>query len=128
MPSANDDIDPRLNKNKSRSKTSAKTIRYKRVKRRVNVAQYKAALAASIGIDRLVKAERPATSIAPFGLRHVGGHLGLGGGNIEGAGFSRRSAAEALAACSYSGYGFPVVHQGVARGRDGYFAYKIYRR
>ena len=127
MPSAKDDIDPRLEKRKS-PKSRKRLVRYKRRKRRVNVAQYKAAIAASIGIRRLVKPGRPATSIAPFGLRHVGGNLGLGGGNVEGAGFSKRSPSEALAACSYSGFGYPVLYQGVARGRDGFFAYKIYRR
>jgi hypothetical protein len=97
-------------------------------KRRMNLAQYKAWLAARIGIQRLIKPQRPAHSIAPMDLRHVGGHLGLGGGDLEGAGYSARSASEALAACSYSQYGFLVLYQGVAKGRDGFFAYKIYLR
>ena len=95
---------------------------------RVNLAELKAKLAAQIGIQRLAKPGRPATSIAPMGLRHVGSRWGLGGGNLEGAGFSQRSPYEALAACSFSQYGYPVLYQGVARGRDGYFAYKIYLR
>ena len=60
-------------------------------------------------------------------MRHVGQHLGLGGGTVEGSGYSSRSPQEALAACSYSAYGYPVLYQGVAKGSDGYYAYKIYR-
>jgi hypothetical protein len=116
--------------NKVAAKKRAKKKRAKRRqrKRQMNLAQYKAGIAARIGIQRLIKPQRPAHSIAPMDLRHVGGHLGLGGGNLEGAGYSARSPAEALAACSYSQYGFPVLYQGVAKGRDGFFAYKIYRR
>ena len=109
------------------------TSRYQRTGRyrptqRINLAEYKARIAARVGIHRLAKAGRPSSSIAPVGLHHVGGHLGLGGGFLEGAGFSARSAQEALAVCSYSQYGYPVLYQGVAKGRDGYFAYKIYGR
>jgi hypothetical protein len=110
------------------SNLASKRTRYIKTRPRNNLAEYKAKLAAQIGIHRLIKAGRPATSIAPMGLRHVGAHLGLGGGNLEGAGFSARSPYEALAACSFSGRGYPVLYQGVAKGRDGYFAYKIYRR
>lgn len=113
---------------KMTSKTRTKKRLRRNRARRLNLAQHKAMLAARIGIARLIKPNRPAHSIAPLDLRHVGKHLGLGGGNLEGAGFSARSPSEALAVCSFSQYGFPVLYQGVAKGRDGYFAYKIYRR
>ena len=132
MPSASD-ADPRDQKMRPTSsqviaRYSSNRYRVRRRVHRVNLAEYKAQLAAKIGIRHLVKPGRPATSIAPMGLRHVGRHLGMGGGNLEGAGYSARSPHEALAACSFSQYGFPVLYQGVAKGRDGYFAYKIYRR
>ena len=132
MPNASDvqSGDPQFRSTRPRVSSTYPTSRY-RVRRKVqrlNLAEYKARLAAKIGIRRLVKPGRPANSTAPVGLRHVGGHLGMGGGNLEGAGYSARSPYEALAACSYSQYGYPVLYQGVAKGRDGYFAYKIYRR
>ncbi len=129
MPSASDSQpDDQMVRAGSRVVPSLGQASRRRTIKRVNLAEYKARLAAKIGIARLAKPGRPATSIAPRGLRHVGAHLGLGGGFLEGAGFSARSPREALAACSYSQSGYPVLYQGVARGRDGYFAYKIYRR
>lgn len=133
MPRASDDNPVRrVSAAKRRSngkKVSVKNRKRKKYgkSRRLNLAQYKASLAARIGIRRLIRPNRPANSTARFDLRHVGRHLGLGGGNLEGAGYSPRSASEALAVCSFSQYGFPVLYQGVAKGRDGYFAYKIYR-
>ena len=134
MPSASDppSVYDRL-RSIENSKPTFVTSRFQRTGRyrpvqRINLAEYKARIAARAGIHRLAKPGRPSSSIAPVGLRHVGGHLGLGGGFLEGAGFSARSAQEALAVCSYSQYGYPVLYQGVAKGRDGYFAYKIYGR
>lgn len=132
MPRASDTapLDRTGKSNVSLTTTQSRPARasYRKTIQRVNLAELKAKIAAQIGIDRLVKPGRPANSIAPMGLRHVGAKYGLGGGNLEGAGFSARSPREALAACSYSRYGYPVLYQGVAKGRDGYFAYKIYRR
>ena len=138
-PLSNEEIRRRTAANKAKNRALArKNLERQRARRNtgagkaprpaINLAEYKALLAARYGINRLVQHHRPSASTAPFSMRHVGQHLGLGGGVLEGAGYSRRSPAEALAACSYSNAGMPILYQGVARGRDGYYAYKIYRR
>lgn len=54
---------------------------------------------------------------------HLGG--GFGGGNAEGVGFSTVSAQHALNNCCFTGQR-PVAGSAVARGRDGWYAVKIY--
>ncbi len=66
------------------------------------------------------KAERAAA----LGFKgHLGG--GFGGGNAEGFGFSTTSAQHALNNCCFTGQR-PVAGAAVARGRDGWYAVKIY--
>ncbi len=66
------------------------------------------------------KAERAAA----LGIKgHLGG--GFGGGNAEGVGFSTVSAQHALNNCCFTGQR-RVAGSAVARGRDGWYAVKIY--
>ena len=108
----------------NRARNYPKNIR-RRVTR-INLAQYKALLASKIGIANLLLPYKSPDSRAPLSMRHVGRKLGLGGGFAEGSGFSRHSARAALAMCSFSENGWRVRSYGVAKGRDGYYAYKIY--
>ena len=69
-------------------------------------------------------ASAKASRAAAHGIRgHLGG--GFGGGHAEGVGFSTRSAADALNACCFTGQK-RVAGSAVARGRDGWYAVKIY--
>ena len=70
-------------------------------------------------------AEQKAHQKASRGVKgHIGG--GFGGANAEGVGFSTRSAADALANCCFAGQR-PCVGASVVRGRDGWYAVRLYR-
>ena len=70
-------------------------------------------------------AEQKAQQKASMGNKgHIGG--GFGGANAEGVGFSTRSAADALANCCFAGRR-PCVGAAVVRGRDGWYAVRLYR-
>lgn len=118
----------RINKAKEQRQRRTRSGSPQRRRKTLNLAQYKAILASKIGINRLVENHKSPSSTAPFSMRHVGQYLGLGGGNVEGTGYSARSPYEALAVTSYANLGLPVLYRGVARGRDGYYAYQIYRK
>lgn len=91
----------------------------------MNLAQQKAQMAARVGIQALRTPWPSPYGHTAKGMRHVGKNLGMGGGKAEGVGYSTRSPQDALNNCCMTGQR-SVRYQGVARGRNGWYACKIY--